>query len=353
MFATNPITPIRFLGGLFAVALLIESARRYRRRDITRLSMLLTWLVSTGIIVLAIDPSLFNPLFSTFDFKRGNQRQLIAAVLFGVLALFALLVRNMAATDTNTRTIRILIESIALQAFDWSKAEDLLPGDRLIVVMPAHNEAENIGSVLAAMPAVVEGLPVSTLVVDDASEDSTSEVAQKEGAMVARLPIRRGQGMALRVGYEIALRLGATVLASLDADGQHDPNELPLVVGPVLRGEADMVVGSRVLGEYEKESHMRHLGVFVLSGLVSMLYGQRMTDVSSGFRATAAKTVRRLELEQDQYSSEVLVEALRHKTRVKEVPITMRARASGISKKPSSLRYGWRFTKVMLQTWLR
>ena len=72
MFATNPITPIRFLGGLFAVALLIESARRYRRRDITRLSMLLTWLVSTGIIVLAIDPSLWREA-ARRDYPAGPQ----------------------------------------------------------------------------------------------------------------------------------------------------------------------------------------------------------------------------------------------------------------------------------------
>jgi glycosyltransferase involved in cell wall biosynthesis len=203
------------------------------------------------------------------------------------------------------------------------------------------------------MPAAVSGLPVVTLVVDDASVDGTREMARKEGALVARLPIRRGQGMALRVGYEIALRLGATVIASVDADGQHDPDELRLVVEPVVRGEADMAVGSRVLGEYQKESHLRHLGVYVLSGLVSLLYGQRVTDVSSGLRATRADLMRRLQLEQDQYSSEILVEALRHKAKVKEVPMTVRARASGESKKPSSLRYGWRFTKVMLQTWLR
>jgi glycosyltransferase involved in cell wall biosynthesis len=203
------------------------------------------------------------------------------------------------------------------------------------------------------MPALVCGLPVVTLAVDDASADATAEIARKEGALVARLPIRRGQGMALRVGYEIALRLGATVIASVDADGQHDPEELPLVVEPVARGEVDMAVGSRVLGEYQKESHLRHLGVYVLSGLVSLLYGQRMTDVSSGLRATSADLMRRLQLEQDQYSSEILVEALRHKAKVREVPMTVRARSSGASKKPSSLRYGWRFTKVMLQTWLR
>jgi hypothetical protein len=353
MIAQVPFTPIRIFGGLFALAMFLAAVRRYGKRDISRLSLILTVLVSTAIVVLSISPSLANPIFNTFEFKRGDQRQLIATTLFGVLVLFGLLVRDMAATDTNTRTIQTLIEALAIQAFDWTATDVLPPGERLVVVMPAHNEGTNIGPVLAAMPAMVCGLPVVTLVVDDASADGTAEIARKEGALVARLPIRRGQGMALRVGYEIALRLGATVIASIDADGQHDPDELPLVVGPVVAGEADMAVGSRVLGEYEKESHLRHLGVYALSGLVSLLYGQRVTDVSSGLRATRADLMRRLQLEQDQYSSEVLVEALRHKARVKEVPMTVRARASGESKKPSSLRYGWRFTKVMLQTWLR
>src|SRR5438552_701427 len=337
MIAQVPFTPIRIFGGLFALVMFLAAVRRYGRRDISRLSLILTVLVSTAIVVLSISPSLANPLFNTFEFKRGDQRQLIATTLFGVLVLFGLLVRDMAATDDNTRTIQMLIESLSMQAFDWSVAEDLPPGERLVVVVPAHNEAANIGPVLAAMPAIVAGLPVVTLVVDDASVDGTTEIARKEGALVARLPIRRGQGMALRVGYEIALRLGATVIASVDADGQHDPDELPLVVDPVVRGEADMAVGSRVLGRYQKESHLRHLGVYVLSGLVSLLYGQRVTDVSSGLRATKADLMRRLQLEQDQYSSEILVEALRHKATVKEVPMTVRARASGESKKPSSI----------------
>jgi hypothetical protein len=353
MTALVPFTPIRILGAVFALVVFVEAVRRHRKRDISRLSLLLTTLVSAAIIVLAISPGLADPVFETFDFQKGNQRQLIAATLFGVFVLFALLVREMAATDTNSRTIQLLIEALALEAFDWSAADALPPGDRLVVVVPAHDEAANIGPVLAAVPPVVAGLPVAMLVVDDASQDGTGEIARKEGAMVARLPIRRGQGMGLRVGYEIALRLGATVIASVDADGQHDPEELPAVVGPVVDGEADMVVGSRVLGDYQKESHIRHLGVFLVSGLVSVLYGRRMTDVWSGMRAIRSDLLRRLELEQDQYSSEILLEAMRHKARVKEVPISMRGRTSGTTKKPGSLRYVWQFTRAMLQTWLR
>jgi hypothetical protein len=349
---TNQFIPIRIVGGVFGVILLASTVRRYGRRDVSRLNLIITGAVTAAIVVLAIVPALFRPLFDALQFKQGNQRQLVAALVFAVFILFALILRANSNVDANAASVRLLIQALTVNAFDPAQAEHLPPGG-LVVVMPAHNEADNIGAVLASMPRTVEGLPVATLVVDDASEDITSEIATKEGALVARTPIRRGQGMALRVGYEIGLRMGGSVIASLDADGQHDPDELSKVVRPILDGHADMVVGSRRLGEFEKESHLRHLGMYLLSGVVSLLHGERITDVSSGYRATSAELLRRLDLEQDQYSSEILVEALRHDARIKEVPITVRARASGVSKKPSSLKYGFRFTKVIIQTWLR
>ncbi len=354
MIATAGFTAIRALGGAFGAILLVATWLRYRRRGISRLNLIITGLVSMAIIALAVVPRLFNRLFDTFNFQQGNQQQLIGALVFAVFILFALVLRTSSNTDANAASIRQLIEALTVQSFDHAEADRLVPpGDKLVVVMPAHNEADNIAQVLASMPATVEGLPVATLVVDDASGDGTTEAARKEGALVARLPIRRGQGMALRVGYEVGLKLGGTVIASLDADGQHDPDELPKVVGPIVRGETDMVIGSRKLGQFERESHVRHAGMYLLSGLVSILHGQRLTDVSSGYRATSADLMRRLDLKQDQYSSEILVEALRHHARISEVPITVRARASGVSKKPSSLKYGYRFSKVIFQTWLR
>jgi hypothetical protein len=351
--AAGGLTPIRYVGLAFGLGLFIATWFRYRRRGVSRLNLIITGMVCAAVVVLAIAPSLFQPLFDRFEFRQGNQRQFIAALVFAVLILFALILRANSNQDATAASLRTLIEALTVQAFDRTQADGLPPDDKLVVVMPAHEEAENISGVLAQMPKVVLGLPVATLVVDDASEDRTSDVARKEGAMVVRLPIRRGQGMALRVGYEISLRLGAVVIASLDADGQHDPDELAKVIEPIRSGKADMVVGSRRLGEFEHESHLRHAGMYLLSGIVSLLHGERITDVSSGYRATSAELMRRLELEQDQYSSEILVEALRHDARIAEVPITVRARMSGESKKPSSLKYGWRFSKVIIQTWLR
>ena len=190
--------------------------------------------------------------------------------------------------------------------------------------------------------------------MSDGSEDRTAEVARTAGALVAELPIRRGGGLALRVGYDIALKLGADIVVTLDADGQHMPEEIPVMIGPIVQGEADYVNGSRLLGTFEKESLVRHIGVHFFSRFITILTGRRITDPSSGYRAARADLLELLVLEQDQFwTSEILIEALRHKAKVVEVPVTIEARKGGKSKKPKSLKYGYYFSKVIIQTWLR
>lgn len=345
---------LRILGGVFAALLLVSAVARFRRRRITRLNLIISSALAVGLGLLAVAPGLFDPLFDVFNFRRGGGQRLLAVLLFGNVVLLLLILRNTTETDVVRRDFQLLMEWMGTHSLPAQEVEGLPAGDRVVVVLPAHNEAANVASVLAAMPEKVDGHPVVPLVVDDASEDGTEAAARKAGALVARLPIRRGGGQAIRVGYELGLRLDAVVVASLDADGQHDPAELPLLVEPILRGEADMVQGSRVLGTFEKESRVRHLGVLVLSWLATVMTGTRITDVSNGYRAIRAETLQKLILRQDQFwTSEVIIEALRHRATIKEVPITVRARASGETKKPRPFKYGWNFLKVMVKTWLR
>ena len=347
---------VRILGGIFAAFLLISAIVRFRRRRITRLNLLISCTLAIATLVLAVAPGFFDPLYDLFNFQRGgeNRGALLAVLLFGNIVLLLLILRNQTETDLVRRDFQLLMEWMGTNSLAKDALDGLPAGERVVVVLPAHNEAANVGAVLAQMPEKVNGHPVVPLVVDDASDDGTAEVAERAGARVARLPIRRGGGQAVRVGYELALKLDAAVVASLDADGQHDPGELNQLVDPILRGEFDMVQGSRVLGRYEKESHIRHLGVLVLSRLVSLMTGTRVTDVSNGYRAIRTETLRRLILQQDQFwTSEIIIEALRQRARIKEVPITVRARASGETKKPPPFKYGWQFFKVIVKTWLR
>jgi hypothetical protein len=345
---------LRILGGLLAAALFASAVVRFRRRKITRLNLLITATLAVGLALLATIPGVFDPVFDLFNFQRGGGQRLLAVLLFATVVLLVLILREMSNTDLVMRDLRNLVEALSLQAFDWAQTGKLPAGDRLVVVMPAYNEGENVGGVIRDMPEDVHGLTVVPLVIDDASEDRTAAVAEEAGALVARLPIRRGGGLALRVGYEIALKLGARIVASMDADGQHVPGELVDVVAPIVKGEADMVQGSRVLGAFERESRVRHFGILFFSRLVSLMTGLRVTDVSNGYRATRVETLQKLVLEQDQFwTSEILIEGLRQRARIVEVPVTVRIRAGGESKKPKTLKYGWNFTKAILQTWLR
>jgi len=345
---------LRIAGALVAVAMSALALARYRRRQISRLNLLITWVIALAVVVLAADPNLFNPVFEIFNFRPGSGQRLTAVLLVAVVVLFLLILRLESQADTNERSIRLLVESLGQAAFDWDRAAELPPGKRIVVVSPAYNEAENVGAVIEAMPREIDGYHVVPIVIDDHSEDGTAEAARAAGALVARLPIRRGGGLALRVGYDIALKLGADIVVSIDADGQHQPEELPSLVRPILEGRADHVNGSRMLGAFERESLIRHVGVHFFSWLVTLLTGQRVTDISSGYRATRAETLRRLILEQDQFwTSEVTIEALRQRARVVEVPVTFLTRRGGESKKPKSLRYGWNFSKAIVKTWLR
>ncbi len=345
---------LRIVGGLLAALLFAGAIRRYSRRRISRLTLILMGLAMVGVVVLAIQPSTFQPVFDLFRLRTGGGQRLIGVLIAADVVLFFLVFRGASVADSAALSIRFLVEALALQAFDWATARGLADGDTIVAVLPAHNEAENVGAVIHAMPDEVEGHRVVPVVVDDGSEDDTAGVARRAGALVARVPIRRGGGFALRVGYEIGLRLNAAAVVSMDADGQHVPDEMPLLVKPILEDQADMVNGSRVLGEFERESVVRHVGVHFFSWLVTIITGSRITDVSNGYRATRTEVIKHLSLDQDQFwASELLIEAMRMRLRIKEVPITIRARAGGVSKKPKNVKYALNFAKAIMKTWLR
>jgi len=226
----------------------------------------------------------------------------------------------------------------------------------VVALVAAYEEADNLGDVLAAVPAEACGLAVTPLVVVDGGDDGTDKVALDAGAVTFVLPVNLGHGVALRVGYGLCLRGGARYVVTLDADGQNDPAELPGLLQPLVDDEADFVVGSRVLGTDETGDRTRRAGVGVFARLMALLTGATLTDTSSGFRALSAALLADVvgRLEQDQYqTSELLVTALRAGWRVTERPITWHERASGQSKKGKNLLYGGRYAKVMLSTWWR
>jgi glycosyltransferase involved in cell wall biosynthesis len=222
------------------------------------------------------------------------------------------------------------------------------------VVIAALDEEASLPRVLAAVPEEACGLPVETIVVDDGSTDRTAEVAHAAGVHVHSFPRNEGHGVALRAGYRLARELGADYIVTLDADGQWNPAEMEDVLEPVVAGEADFVIGSRVLGAAETDDAFRHAGVHVFARLVRLLTGVHVTDTSSGFRAMRTEVTETVRQTQVQYqTSELLIGAIFAGYRIVERPIVMRKRFAGSSKKGHNLLYGMRYARVILRTWWR
>ena len=207
---------------------------------------------------------------------------------------------------------------------------------------------------LDRIPAEVCGQPTAVLVVDDGSRDATEAVASERGAIVARHVVNRGGGAALRTGYRLLSDSGAQIVVTLDADGQHLPEEMDRLVAPILSGEVAVAHGSRVLGEAEPNHPAREAGIVFFNRLVSLITRTRVTDCSNGYRAVRADVLPTLVLRQEQFhTSEFMIEAIKRGIPAKEIPVTVVSRLSGHSKKPAVVRYGMGFTNAIVRTWLR
>jgi len=224
----------------------------------------------------------------------------------------------------------------------------------VLVLIASYLEADNIGDVLKAIPSAVDGLAVSTLVVVDGGDDGTEDIVASQGAYCAVLPVNMGQGVALRLGYELADTLGAAYVVTVDADGQNDPSEIPDLLAPVLATEADFVIASRRLGVDRTSDDLRRAGVVFFAAVINALTGQHLSDTSNGYRALRIDVLRDVTLEQDQYqTAELIISAAKRGWRLGERPTVWHPRASGESKKGHNVFFALQYARVILRTWLR
>jgi glycosyltransferase involved in cell wall biosynthesis len=229
-------------------------------------------------------------------------------------------------------------------------------GSPLAVVIAAFNEEPTVAEVVAEVPKEAAGLASEVIVVVDGARDATATQALSAGALVCDVPVNRGQGAALRLGYWLARARGAEVIATLDADGQYEPLELGRVIEPIVSGRADFVTGSRRLGAELTTDAIRHAGVILFGALISVLIRQRITDPACGVRAMRADLTAAVTLEQPQYqASELMISAALAGFRVAEVPTTMRDRGAHATKtkKGGNFGYGLRFARAAITTWNR
>jgi glycosyl transferase family 2 len=344
------LTALRSAGLIFAIGLIVYAV--LRRRSLRNVDVVILILAGLGLALVS-GTEVTDKLLSTFSFEKGNGGRILGLAVFAIFILFLLILRALSQGARNARQLSAALEGLAWEEFRQAGLPERFRG-KVAVVIPAYNEADNIGHVLDLMPSEVCGMPIQTLVVDDGSRDGTADVAAEHGALAARHVTNRGGGAALRTGYRLMVESGAEVVVTLDADGQHLPAEMERLVKPVLDGEVDVAHGSRVLGHAESNHFARELGIVFFNRLVSFITRTHVTDCSNGYRAVRTTVLPQLVLRQEQFhTSEFMIEAIKRGIPAKEVPITVEQRLHGHSKKPAVFRYGVGFANAIVRTWLR
>ncbi len=198
---------------------------------------------------------------------------------------------------------------------------------KTLVVIPAFNEAGNIGLLIERIQRLELGLEM--VVVDDGSSDNTATVACAKGAHALCLPFNLGYGAALQTGYKYALEQGYNYVIQMDGDGQHDAESIRTLLAEIQKAEVDLVIGSRFLGQSDgiyQVPLMRRLGISLFGRIASFYSGQKISDPTSGFQALNRKLLEFYASEVypgDYPDADVLIMLSRAGFKFKEVPVLM------------------------------
>jgi Glycosyl transferase family 2 len=344
------LSALRILGALAGVLVIVFAV--WRRGSLRNGDVLV--LLGAGVVLLLVGlTDALDVVLSFFSFERGGGGRILGLAVFAVIVLFVLTMRSLVQNGRIERKLSATLEGIAWEEFRAAGLPERFR-DRIAIVIPAYNEEDNIAHVLARIPSAVCGLGTAVLVMDDGSRDGTGEIAREHGAAVARHVTNLGGGAALRTGYRLMVDSGARIVVTLDADGQHRPEEMANLVQPILDGTVDMAHGSRVLGHAEPNHYAREMGIVFFNRLVSLITRTKVTDCSNGYRAVRTTVLPQLVLRQEQFhTSEFMIEAIKRGIPATEVGVTVDQRLHGHSKKPAVVRYGLGFTNAIVRSWLR
>jgi glycosyltransferase involved in cell wall biosynthesis len=219
---------------------------------------------------------------------------------------------------------------------------------RRIAVIPCLNEAQFIRNIVTRARRYGD----EVIVVDDGSTDNTALAASGAGATVIAHKSRQGAGAATRTAFEAAKTFEADVLVTLDGDGQHNPDEIPQILDPIIRGEADLVIGSRFLNPHlEDVPRYRKFGIDVITWLYNIGSQTKVTDSQSGFRAYSRRLVEGINITEDGFgfSVQVLIQARKKGFVITEVPVSCIYHADGSTINPISHGLGVAFSVIKLR----
>ncbi|MEA3202908.1 MAG: hypothetical protein QOI63_574 [Thermoplasmata archaeon] len=219
---------------------------------------------------------------------------------------------------------------------------------KVLALIPAYNEEGKVADVVRG----VRALGHDCLVLDDGSRDRTAEVARAAGATVVSNRHNMGLGRTIRRAYEEALKSGADVIVQLDADGQHDPAEIPKLLAPILAGEADMVLGWRETVNY-RMPFIKKLGNRAFSAVLRSLTDQDIKDGQTGFRAMLREVLEKcLPINEFSYTQEMIIRAAKEGFVIRSVPIAVHPRYDETNRLfGSSLKFAFRSWWIIIRTW--
>ena len=340
-------------GVVIAALFAVYGVARYRRGG-SRLDLLISLLIALGVVLVSVVPQLFEPVSRLL----GLENRAFALLGLANLLLFALFLNMLGRVREASRRNGEIVTGLAVREYSekYLSPEERAEGHpgEILIVVPAYDEEGGIQGVLRRVPDEVLGHEVKTVVVDDGSADATAAIARAEGVPVVTHVVNRGQGDALRTGFAIAQTERSQVVVNLDADGQYKPEELDRLVKPIIEGKADFVLGSRFMGFYEESGSVRHIGVVFFSRMISLLTGVKVSDCTNGYRAIRVSELHKMNLREERFNAnEIILEALKHKLRFEQVPVSMMSRAAGETKKPARLAYPLGVFRVIISTWLR
>jgi O-antigen/teichoic acid export membrane protein len=302
-YASNATTLLRWLAlasPLMAFNSLYFSALRVRKRvgEMILLSALISVITLAYPFVAVESPQLHSMAVGW----------LIGQALVAIVGLRAVLFQ----TKENRPDREVVnIEDVVSQIPTYTE---------ILVAIPCYNEADFIAGVVEKS----RRYSGQVVVVDDGSSDGTDQAARAAGALVVRHPTNLGPGAAARTCLEVGRAANVNVLVTLDGDGQHNPDEIPDVIAPLKRGEADLVIGSRFLGKDNNVARYRKFGIDVITFLYNFGGVERITDAQSCFRAYGAQCLNVLKIHEDGFgfSVETLVQARRAGLRIREASIS-------------------------------
>jgi len=234
----------------------------------------------------------------------------------------------------------------------------------IITLIPVHNEEKTIGEIIKKC----RRYSFKIFVVDDGSTDKTVSYAHGAGASVIKHKENKGVGAAIKTGHKVILKwiehkyqktnlnLDNIIIVNLDGDGQHNPNEIPKLVRPITEGNADLVIGSRIMGVNQDKSMIRRGGNIFFSFLISILTKNRITDAQSGYRAINIRALRLIKLRENFTNrQEMVILAAKQKCRIMEVPIAVNLRVYGksfIQSKSQKIAFLLKVLLIIVRTFL-